>query len=114
MAKKNFQKREAETRNVSYSIEGTKLTFEVDLAEGGELSSTKRSMILGSTGGYVNIEEIEGMYVNLMVGVRIPKEQREGAKAPTETTEAREVPVEVVAQAAKNGKATVSQLRPKA
>ncbi len=109
---KNFQKREAETRNVSYSIEGTKLTFEVDLAEGGELSSTKRSMIVGTTGGYVNIEEIDGMYVNLMVGVRIPKEQREGAK-PVEAAPEEKAPVEVVAAAAK-GKGTVSQLRPKA
>jgi hypothetical protein len=43
------------SRNVEMKVEGTKLVITVDLSQPGEVSSSGKSMVIGSTEGNVSV-----------------------------------------------------------
>ena len=54
-------------RNVDMKIEGTKLIITVDLAVPGEMSSSGKSMVIGSTEGNVSVPDKPEVKIGLNV-----------------------------------------------
>lgn len=79
----NFKRSERErvSRNVEALIEGSKLLLVVDLMDVGPLSNAGNTRVVGSTGGFVDIEGQDGITVQLYVGKRLSKDERELARA---------------------------------
>lgn len=58
-------------RNVEMSISDNKLHITVDLSQKGELSSSKKSMVIGSTEGNVSVPERNEIKVGLNVYTKV-------------------------------------------
>ena len=54
-------------RNVDMKIEGTKLIITVDISQPGELSSSGKSMVIGTTEGNVSVPDRAEVKVGLNV-----------------------------------------------
>ena len=54
-------------RNVDMKIEGTKLVITVDLSQPGELSSSGKSMVIGTTEGNVSVPDRAEVKIGLNV-----------------------------------------------
>jgi len=54
-------------RNVEMTVEGTKLTITVDLSAKGEVSSSGKSLVIGSTEGNVSVPGKEEVKIGLNV-----------------------------------------------
>jgi hypothetical protein len=54
-------------RNVEMKVEGSKLTITVDLAQAGRVSSSGKSLVIGSTEGNVSVPGKEEIKVGLNV-----------------------------------------------
>ena len=55
------------SKNVTSKVVDNKLVIEVDLSVQGEPSSTGKSLVIGSTGGFANIDGMEGFKFGLNV-----------------------------------------------
>lgn len=54
-------------RNVEMKVEGTKLVITVDLAQPGEVSSSGKSLVIGSTEGNISVPDKAEVKVGLNV-----------------------------------------------
>ena len=54
-------------RNVEMKVEGSKLVITVDLSQKGELSSSGKSLVIGSTEGNVSVPGKEEVKIGLNV-----------------------------------------------
>ena len=54
-------------RNVTMSVESNVLTIKIDLSKPGEVSSSGKSLVIGSTEGNVSVEGREEIKVGLNV-----------------------------------------------
>lgn len=65
--------------NFQHRVDGNKLIIEVDLSEEHGESSTGKSVTIGSSGGFLKLDEIpgcEGMWLNCQVGRSIKKAKK--------------------------------------
>ncbi len=63
----------AELKNVVQRVEGNKLVLEIDLTQNHGLSSTGKTTVVASSGGFAKIEGADGISFSLNVNKKAPR-----------------------------------------